>query len=146
VGNSSLSEIGITGCSGVLYVDDRTNQMLSVACCLELVSSVERHFLAALLPGPLVCVEPGFDAAITSGEVGLMAESAAPSSGRIFISYRREETAYPAGWLYDRLIDRYGGQVFKDVDSIELGDDFVEVITRAVGSCDVLLALSARSG
>jgi hypothetical protein len=51
-------------------------------------------------------------------------------------------TAYPAGWLYDRLADHYGGgQVFKDVDSIELGDDFVEVITRAVGACDVLLAL-----
>jgi hypothetical protein len=32
-------------------------------------------------------------------------------------------------------------QVFKDVDSIRLGDDFVEVITRAVGSCDVLLTL-----
>jgi hypothetical protein len=62
--------------------------------------------------------------------------------GRIFISYRREETAYPAGWLYDRLADHYGGgQVFKDIDSIQLGDDFVEVITRAVGSCDVLLAL-----
>src|SRR5215217_8320128 len=71
-----------------------------------------------------------------------MAESAAGSTGRIFISYRRQETAYPAGWLYDRLADRFGGgQVFKDVDSIELGDDFVEVITRAVGSCDVLLAL-----
>jgi hypothetical protein len=63
------------------------------------------------------------------------------TSGRIFISYRREETAYPAGWLYDRLAGHFGGQVFKDVDSIELGDDFVEVITRAVGSCDVLLAL-----
>jgi hypothetical protein len=64
------------------------------------------------------------------------------ATGRIFISYRREETAYPAGWLYDRLADRFGGdQVFKDVDSIQLGDDFVEVITRAVGSCDVLLAL-----
>jgi TIR domain len=62
--------------------------------------------------------------------------------GRIFISYRREETAYPAGWLYDRLADRFGaGQVFKDVDSIQLGDDFVEVITEAVGSCDVLLVL-----
>jgi hypothetical protein len=62
--------------------------------------------------------------------------------GRIFISYRRQETAYPAGWLYDRLAGRFGGgQVFKDVDSIQLGDDFVEVITRAVGSCDVLLAL-----
>jgi hypothetical protein len=64
------------------------------------------------------------------------------ASGRIFISYRREETAYAAGWLYDRLADHYGsGQVFKDVDSIQLGDDFVDVITRAVGSCDVLLAL-----
>jgi TIR domain-containing protein len=63
-------------------------------------------------------------------------------SGRIFISYRREESAYPAGWLYDRLSGHFGGgQVFKDVDSIQLGDDFVEVITRAVGSCDVLLAL-----
>lgn len=71
-----------------------------------------------------------------------MAESAAGSTGRIFISYRRDETAYPAGWLYDRLASKYGGgQVFKDVDSIHLGDDFVQVITNAVVSCDVLLAL-----
>ncbi len=32
-------------------------------------------------------------------------------------------------------------QVFKDVDNIEPGEDFVERITAAVGSCDVLLAL-----
>lgn len=71
-----------------------------------------------------------------------MSESTEGSTGRIFISYRREETAYPTGWLYERLASRYGNeQVFKDVDSIALGDDFVEVITRAVGSCDVLLAL-----
>jgi hypothetical protein len=71
-----------------------------------------------------------------------MAESPSAAPGRIFISYRREETAYPAGWLFDRLAARFGnGQVFKDVDSIELGDDFVEAITSAVGSCDVLLAL-----
>ena len=77
-----------------------------------------------------------------SQKVGAMADSIPAASGRIFISYRREETAYPAGWLYDRLADRFGSdQVFKDVDSIELGDDFVEVITRAVGACDVLLAL-----
>jgi hypothetical protein len=74
-----------------------------------------------------------------------MAESAAGSTGRIFISYRRDETAYPAGWLYDRLANQYGGeQVFKDVDSIELGADFVQVITRAVASCDVLLALIGK--
>jgi hypothetical protein len=71
-----------------------------------------------------------------------MADTPPASPGRIFISYRREETAYPAGWLYDRLADRFGaGKIFKDIDSIELGDDFVEVITTAVGSCDVLLAL-----
>jgi TIR domain len=71
-----------------------------------------------------------------------MTVSTPATSGRIFICYRREETAYPAGWLYERLAERFGsGQVFKDVDSIQLGDDFVDVISRAVGSCDVLLAL-----
>jgi ABC-type amino acid transport substrate-binding protein len=71
-----------------------------------------------------------------------MAGPISAASGRIFISYRREETAYPAGWLYDRLADHFGGsQVFKDVDSIDLGDDFVEVISRAVARCDVLLAV-----
>jgi hypothetical protein len=71
-----------------------------------------------------------------------MAEAPPAAAGRIFISYRREETAYAAGWLFNRLADHFGrGQVFKDVDSIELGDDFVQVITNAVGSTNVLLAL-----
>ena len=71
-----------------------------------------------------------------------MTDSASEATGRIFISYRRQDSAYPAGWLYDRLAERFGAdQIFKDVDSIELGDDFVETITNAVGSCDILLAL-----
>jgi hypothetical protein len=71
-----------------------------------------------------------------------MADSTSTASGRIFMSYRREETSYATGWLFDRLTEKFGGgQVFKDVDSIELGDDFVERISAAVGSCDVLLAL-----
>ena len=79
-----------------------------------------------------VVTESGRDRA-QCASVGLGGEVPGGSS-RIFISYRREETAFPAGWLYDRLNDRFGeGQVFKDVDSITLGDDFVEVITRAVG-------------
>ena len=44
-------------------------------------------------------------------------------------------------WLFDRLVHHFDGQVFKDVDSIQPGDDFVDVITTAVASCDVLLAL-----
>jgi trehalose/maltose transport system substrate-binding protein len=62
--------------------------------------------------------------------------------GRIFISYRRQETAWPAGRLYDALVEHFSAkQVFKDVDNIEPGEDFVERITAAVESCDVLLAL-----
>jgi hypothetical protein len=62
--------------------------------------------------------------------------------GRIFISYRREDTGYPAAWLFGRLVAHFGeGQVFKDVDAIRPGDDFAEVIRSAVGSCDVLLVL-----
>ena len=50
--------------------------------------------------------------------------------GRVFMSYRRDDTDFPAGWLYERLTSHLGReQVFKDVDSIELGDDFVEIIT-----------------
>lgn len=74
-----------------------------------------------------------------------MTDSASEATGRIFISYRRQDSAYPAGWLYDRLAERFGPeQIFKDVDSIELGDDFVETITNAVGSCDILLALIGK--
>src|SRR4051794_23971894 len=68
--------------------------------------------------------------------------SASTSPTRIFMSYRRQEAEWPAGWLFDRLAEHFhGAEVFKDIDSIEPGDDFVEVITAAVQSCDVLLAL-----
>lgn len=71
-----------------------------------------------------------------------MAASTPPSAGGIFVSYRRDDAAYPAGWLVDRLVGRFGAsRVFKDVDSIQLGDDFVEDIMAAVGSCVVLLAV-----
>ena len=71
-----------------------------------------------------------------------MAVSTGNAAGRIFMSYRHEDTAYPAAWLYDQLASHFSSsQVFKDVNSIKLGDDFVEEITTAVGSCDVLLAL-----
>jgi len=63
-------------------------------------------------------------------------------AGRVFISYRRADTANQAGWLAERLAGHYGRpQVVKDVDSIQLGNDFAEVIAAAVTSCDALVAL-----
>jgi len=63
----------------------------------------------------------------------------------IFISYRRDDAGTPAQWLYELLLARFGPDVlFKDVDSIPPGQDFVATISRAVGSCAVLLAVIGR--
>jgi TIR domain len=62
--------------------------------------------------------------------------------GRVFISYRRQESSGLAGRLYDRLAARFGDdQVFMDVDTIALGVDFAEVIAQAVSTCQVLVAV-----
>jgi formylglycine-generating enzyme required for sulfatase activity len=64
---------------------------------------------------------------------------------RIFISYRREDTAGYAGRLYDRLSQKFGcDNLFRDIDSIDYGLNFVEVIQKTVASCDVLLAVIGR--
>lgn len=67
-------------------------------------------------------------------------------TGRIFLSYRREETRHLAGRLADRLAGRFGSaQVFMDVDTIEPGVDFGVAITQAVGACDVLVVMIGQS-
>lgn len=63
----------------------------------------------------------------------------------IFISYRREDTAGHSGRLFDRLREQFGrDHVFLDMVGIEAGVDFVERIDKAIGSCDVLLAVIGR--
>jgi len=64
----------------------------------------------------------------------------------IFISYRRDETAGYAGWLSDALNERFGEhRVFRDIDSIEPGLDFVEAIERAIDSSTVLLVVIGKN-
>jgi len=61
---------------------------------------------------------------------------------RVFISYRREDSAGYAGRLHDSLSsDLSPGQVFMDVGDIEPGADFTTVIADAVAGCHVMLAL-----
>lgn len=62
----------------------------------------------------------------------------------VFINYRREDTAGHAGRLFDRLSSRLPGRVFMDVDTIEPGVDFAEVIGQAVGKCEVLIVMIGR--
>jgi hypothetical protein len=61
---------------------------------------------------------------------------------KIFISYRRSESAAHAGRLSDQLRAHFGSQIiFIDIESIEPGTDFVEAIEDAVSSCKILLAV-----
>jgi hypothetical protein len=61
---------------------------------------------------------------------------------RIFISYRRRDSAYVAIDVRDALQARFGADsVFFDVDNIPFGADFRQYIGNAVGQCDVLLVL-----
>jgi CheY-like chemotaxis protein len=62
--------------------------------------------------------------------------------GKIFISYRRDDSAGYAGRVHDRLEHEFGRDlVFIDVDAIPLGADFANYLREAVGACDVLLAV-----
>jgi hypothetical protein len=61
---------------------------------------------------------------------------------QIFISYRRQDSAYLAATLSDKLQQHFGpNSVFFDIDNIPLGVDFREYIGNAVGQCDVLLVI-----
>ena len=60
----------------------------------------------------------------------------------IFISYRRSDSAASAGRIRDRLTLLHPGRaIFMDVESIAPGDDFAEKIERAIGQCEVLVAI-----
>jgi hypothetical protein len=64
-----------------------------------------------------------------------------PRRGKVFISYRRRESAGHAGRLYDRLAQHFGDErVFMDL-RMEPGVDFVEQIDDAVAHCDALLSV-----
>ncbi|MGH7500339.1 MAG: hypothetical protein ACREL7_01140 [Longimicrobiales bacterium] len=53
----------------------------------------------------------------------------------IFVSYRRDDSAGYAGRLRSSLEARFGeGFVFRDVDAIEPGQDFVAAIESKAGS------------
>jgi serine/threonine protein kinase len=67
----------------------------------------------------------------------------APSSAaKVFISYRRKDSAVMAGRICDHLRHRLGNDaVFMDVYTIPAGVDFRDYLTSAVADCDVLLAL-----
>ncbi len=66
------------------------------------------------------------------------------AAGKIFVCYRREDSAGHAGRLYDRLNQRFPGRIFMDVAGIGLGTRWAEVIEQTLGSCEVAIILIGR--
>jgi len=63
-------------------------------------------------------------------------------AGRVFISYRRADTAQAASWISNRLTEHFGQrQVIKDVDPAPYGGNLPQAIGAAVASCDVLVLM-----
>ena len=64
----------------------------------------------------------------------------------IFISYRRSDSAGHTGRLADDLSEALEGPaLFRDIEAIEAGEDFVDALTRAVGECAVMLVVMGPS-
>jgi hypothetical protein len=60
----------------------------------------------------------------------------------IFLSYRRQDSASATGRLADRLEEHFGpARVFRDHDSIVVGDDFAAAIRRAIEASTVVLVI-----
>ena len=67
------------------------------------------------------------------------------SPAQIFVSYRRDDAAGYARAVNDELGRSFGAErVFIDVDDINAGQPFSEVIQRSVGNSAVLLALIGK--
>ena len=63
-------------------------------------------------------------------------------AGGVFINYRRDDSPAYAGWLHDQLVAKFGAdRIFRDVDAIEPGLDFIEILNDQVAKCDVLIAI-----
>jgi len=60
----------------------------------------------------------------------------------IFLSYRRKESLVEARAIYERLRADFGGDsVFIDLEGLDYGVDFVDVLEEQLANCAVMLAL-----
>ena len=67
-------------------------------------------------------------------------------SGGVFICYRREDSPGAARAIHDRVVQWLEREnVFLDVDDIDLGVDWLDVLTQRVGACDALVVVIGRT-
>ena len=80
--------------------------------------------------------EPSFDDSVNSAREGVTG---------IFLCYRRLYAEGYAGRIFDQLTSEFPStRLFMDVDNIQPGEDFVEMIERAITECRVMLVFITR--
>ena len=67
-------------------------------------------------------------------------------STNIFISYRKDDSAWNTELLYEKLTRYFPKRnLFKDFNTINLGDNYRESIERALKKCNILLVVIGKS-
>jgi hypothetical protein len=67
-------------------------------------------------------------------------------TGKVFISYRRQDAMAYAGWLFTLLTrGALRNRVFIDVDTIQKGEDFTKALEEHLAQCDVMLVLIGQN-
>jgi hypothetical protein len=60
----------------------------------------------------------------------------------VFISYRRNDSDVAAGRLADNLMEIFGRDaIFRDLDTLEAGENYINALDHALDSCVALIAL-----
>jgi TIR domain len=88
----------------------------------------------------MLCREIGYTA--KAGERVFETTSVGTSTWEIFISYRQADAPGHAGRLGDSLVRHFGpGQVFKDLDSLTLGEAYVPAIREKLQRAFVMVVI-----
>src|SRR5262245_5795866 len=75
---------------------------------------------------------------------GRSGEADLSGSSRIFISYRRDDSAGHVLALLPALRRHFGDRIFKDTENIPFGVDYHEFISSVLATCSVMLAIIGR--
>lgn len=109
-----------------------------------------RQHLLSLIPAappessisPWLLLGAAIPVPVAMGIIVLLRRRKKNRSVRIFLSYRRNDSAVAADSIYRFLSRRFGAdQIFKDVNSIPLGVDFREQLSLEIQSCGVFVAI-----
>jgi hypothetical protein len=69
-------------------------------------------------------------------------EESMPKPGKLFLSYRREDSSNSTGRIYEWIIQRVPKRdVFLDIDTIDYGEDFARKIMAAISQCKAVLII-----